>query len=93
MRQRILGGEPMGVYILHLGVKSIAIEEKNLIMFFTLQRSDKFKHSVSIKSARELLPLVVLLLISICHAIFEVSKFVCFMVKLDIFLQICQRES
>ncbi|KAG5396566.1 hypothetical protein IGI04_018380 [Brassica rapa subsp. trilocularis] len=39
------------------------------------------------------LPLVVLLLISICHAIFEVSKFVCFMVKLDIFLQICQRES
>ncbi|KAH0925566.1 hypothetical protein HID58_017822 [Brassica napus] len=69
MRQRILGGEPMGVYILHLGVKSIAIEEKNLIM----------------------LPLVVLLLISICHAIFEVSN--CFMVKLDIFLQICQRES
>ncbi|KAH0911639.1 hypothetical protein HID58_034960 [Brassica napus] len=71
MRRRILGGEPMGVYILHLGVKSIAIEEQNLIM----------------------LPLVVLLLIAIRHAIFEVSKFVCFMVKLNIFLQICQRES
>ncbi|CAN6976438.1 unnamed protein product [Brassica rapa subsp. trilocularis] len=97
MRRRILGGEPMGVYILHLGVKSIAIEEQNLIMFFTLQSSndlsDKFKHSMSIKSARELLPLVVLLLIAIRHAIFEVSNFVCFMVKLNIFLQICQRES
>ncbi|CAN6897559.1 unnamed protein product [Brassica oleracea] len=85
----------MGVYILHLGVKVIPAKPSKKKFDYVLHTSESepwhLNHLMALLFHP--LPLVVLLLIAIRHAIFEVSKFICFMVKLDIFLQICQRES